>query len=194
MLLYIQSGTQGHHSNLLACFLQVNLAGDSHWVLEVHRSSKFRYVPRLGVCLWDQAHHQKGTKGWGCGSIGRRLPSMPRVEVAAPHKPAVVVQPVIPALKRWRQEDQTFKVISKASLGCVRPCLLQKGGMDTHSRVRMRTMIEQDPDKAASSRKPLSQRESAPYHPFLGLTARPLSRTQRRCSRRACKETHHRSY
>lgn len=51
----------------------------------------------------------------------------PGVGVAAPHKPAVVVQPVIPALKRWRQEDQTFKVIFKASLEMCETLSFTKG-------------------------------------------------------------------
>lgn len=52
----------------------------------------------------------------------------PRVGSPAPYKPDMVVKPVIPALKRWRREAQNFKVIFKVSLGCMRPCLLQKKG------------------------------------------------------------------
>lgn len=37
-----------------------------------------------------------------------------------PHKPGVVAQAMNLAVKRWRQEDQKFEVVLKASFGYVK--------------------------------------------------------------------------
>lgn len=46
---------------------------------------------------------------WECGSLGEVLAELERC-APSPHKLGVVATPVIPAQRRWRQDDQEFKV------------------------------------------------------------------------------------
>lgn len=78
---------------------------------------------------------------WGMSQWVEHLPSRPEGWIPLP-APQILGTPAIPALKRWRQEDQRVKVIRfKASLGYTGPCLKSSNLSDPVSDNRKLTFL-----------------------------------------------------